>query len=52
LIVDCFGGNGTTLMACLALDKRSATIEIYPAYCSVIIQRWVDATGGVPELMS
>ena len=51
LIVDCFGGNGTTLMACLALDKRSATIEIYPAYCSVIIQRWVDATGGVPELI-
>lgn len=51
LIVDCFGGNGTTLMACLALDKRSTTIEIYPSYCSVIIQRWVDATGGVPELV-
>jgi len=27
-------------------------VELSPAYCAVAIQRWADATGGIPELTS
>jgi site-specific DNA-methyltransferase (adenine-specific) len=45
LIVDAFGGSGSTLMAAEITGRSSALIELAPAYCDVIVQRWEDATG-------
>ena len=46
-----FSGSGTTLIACERLGRKCRAVEISPAYCAVTIQRWVDMTGGVPELL-
>ena len=52
IVCDPFLGSGTTLIACERLGRKCRAVEISPAYCAVAIQRWVDATGGVPELIS
>lgn len=51
IIYDPFSGSGTTLIAGERLGRKCRAIEISPAYVAVSIQRWVDATGGVPELV-
>jgi len=51
IIVDMFCGTGTVLIACERLNRKCRAIEISPAYCAVAIQRWVDVTGGEPELL-
>ena len=51
LIFDGFAGSGTTIAACQKLERRCRAIEISPSYTAVIIQRWVDATGGEPVLV-
>jgi DNA modification methylase len=48
VVFDPFGGNGTTLMACENLNKKGRMIEIYPAYCAVILERMSQA---FPELV-
>jgi len=40
LIVDWFGGSGSTLMACEQLNRKCYMMEIDPIYCDVIIKRW------------
>ena len=50
-IYDPFLGSGTTLIACERLGRKCRAVEISPAYVAVAIQRWVDVTGGVPELI-
>jgi len=47
-----FSGSGTTLIACERLKRKCRAIEISPAYVAVAIQRWVDVTGGMPELIN
>ena len=51
IVLDPFLGSGTTLIACERLGRKCRAIEISPAYCAVAIQRWVDVTGGTPELL-
>jgi DNA modification methylase len=51
LVYDPFLGSGTTMVAAHRLGRRCFGVEIDPAYCAVSIQRWVDVTGGVPELI-
>lgn len=51
-VADLFLGSGTTLIACERLGRKCRAVEISPAYCAVAIQRWVDVTGGVPELIA
>jgi len=51
IVLDPFIGSGTTIIACEQLGRKCRAIEISPAYCAVAIQRWVDMTGGVPELI-
>lgn len=51
IVYEPFSGSGTTLIACERLGRKCRAIEISPAYCAVAIQRWVDMTGGVPELI-
>ena len=44
-VLDLFGGRGSTLMAAERLGRRAYLMEIDPAYCDVIVQRWQDHTG-------
>lgn len=45
LVLDLFGGSGSTMMACEQLGRRCYTMEIDPHYCDVIIDRWQRLTG-------
>ena len=39
-VIDPFGGSGTTLIACERLNRKCFMMEINPAMCDVIIQRY------------
>lgn len=45
LIIEPFGGTGTTLIAAQRTDRVCYVMELSPQYCDVIIQRWVNFTG-------
>jgi 16S rRNA G966 N2-methylase RsmD len=44
-VLDCFGGSGTTMIAAERTGRRAVLLEIDPAYCDVILQRWQEETG-------
>jgi DNA modification methylase len=44
-VLDLFGGSGSTLIAAERLNRRAFLMEIDPAYCDVIVQRWEAFTG-------
>lgn len=52
LIVDLFGGSGSTLIACEQLDRKCYMMELDPHYCDVILQRWENLTGKKAELLN
>ena len=45
LVLDLFGGSGSTLMACEQLDRVCYMMELDPKYVDVIIARWEQFTG-------
>lgn len=45
LVLDIFGGSGTTMIACEQLGRRCYMMELDPKYCDVIIKRWEGLTG-------
>jgi DNA modification methylase len=45
LVLDLFGGSGSTLIACEKTGRVCMMMELDPKYCDVIIQRWCDFTG-------
>ena len=45
IILDPFGGSGSTLMAAERTGRKSRLIEIDPHYCDVIVKRWQGITG-------
>ena len=45
IILDPFGGSGSTLLACEKTNRKALTLELDPKFCDVIIQRWEDFTG-------
>ena len=45
IVLDTFGGSGTTIMACEQNGRRGFLMELDPKYCGVIIKRWEDFTG-------
>ena len=45
VVLDVFGGSGTTLIACEQLNRKCYTTELDPKYCDVIIKRWENLTG-------
>lgn len=52
IILDLFGGSGSTLIACQQTGRQCYTMELDPHYCDVIVQRWEDFTGEKAELLS
>lgn len=45
LVVDVFGGSGSTLIACEQTNRKCYMMELDPHYCQVIIDRWEKFTG-------
>lgn len=50
LIVDLFGGSGSSLIAAEQTNRICYTMELDPRYCDVIIKRWETLTGQKAEL--
>lgn len=45
IVLDLFGGSGSTLIACEQLGRKCYMMELDPHYCDVIIARWEKLTG-------
>ncbi len=45
LVLDLFGGSGSTLIACEKTSRSARLMELDPKYCDVIVKRWQDFTG-------
>ena len=45
VVLDVFGGSGSTMIACEQLGRRCRMVELDPHYCDVIIARWEKETG-------
>src|SRR5205823_8185441 len=45
IVVDLFGGSGSTLIACERRNRKSRLMEIDPKYADCIIKRWQEYTG-------
>ncbi|MDR2594544.1 MAG: site-specific DNA-methyltransferase [Fibromonadaceae bacterium] len=50
IVLDSFGGSGSTLISCEQLNRKCYMMELDPIYCDVIIKRWEQLTGGKAEL--
>ena len=46
VVLDPFGGSGTTLIAAEKSGRLCFTMELDPKYCDVIVRRWQDFAGG------
>lgn len=46
IVLDAFGGSGSTLIAAEKTMRRARLIELEPGYCAVTIARWQKLTGG------
>ena len=51
IVLDCFGGSGSTLIAAERCKRRARLIEIDPRYCDVIIYRWQKETGKIAKFV-
>ena len=51
-VLDLFGGSGSTLIAAEQIKKQCFMMELDPAYCDVIIERWENLTGQKAELIN
>ena len=49
-VLDLFGGSGSTLIGAEQTGRQCFTMELDPAYCDVIIERWQTATGEKAQL--
>ncbi|CAB4122304.1 COG0863 DNA modification methylase [uncultured Caudovirales phage] len=45
IVLDLFGGSGTTLIACEKTNRQARLVELDPKYVDVIVKRWEDYTG-------
>jgi hypothetical protein len=50
IVLDPFGGSGTTMIAAERTRRRARLIEIDPLYCDVIVQRWQKFSGKTARL--
>ena len=52
VVLDLFGGSGSTLVACEKTGRINRSMELDPKYCDVIVKRWQDFTGKQATLES
>jgi len=52
IVLDLFGGSGSTLIACEKIGRCARVMELDPKYCDVIVKRWEDFTGRKAELLN
>jgi DNA modification methylase len=52
VIIDCFGGSGSTLIACEKTNRKCYMMELDPKYLDRIVKRWEDYTGRKAELLN
>ena len=45
VVIDVFGGSGSTLIACEKTNRYCRMMELDPKYCDVIVKRWEEFTG-------
>jgi DNA modification methylase len=50
VVLDPFGGSGSSLIACEKARRDARLVELDPKYCDVIIQRWQEFSGGAAAL--
>ncbi|MCM3273593.1 hypothetical protein M3691_33015 [Paenibacillus elgii] len=46
MVLDSFGGSGSTLIACEETDRVCYTMELNPKYADVIVKRYMEHAGG------
>jgi site-specific DNA-methyltransferase (adenine-specific) len=51
VVLDLFGGSGSTLIACEQINRTCLMMELDPKYVDVIIRRWESVTGLKAELL-
>ncbi len=50
IVLDPFGGSGSTLIACEQTDRSCYTIELDEKYCDVIVRRYIEQVGSSSEV--
>jgi DNA modification methylase len=50
IVLDLFGGSGSTLIACEKTGRQARLMELDPSYCDVIVKRWQQFTGKTATL--
>lgn len=51
IVLDVFGGSGSTLIACEQTNRSARLMELEPKWCDVIIRRWETLTGEKAQLL-
>ena len=52
VVLDPFGGSGSTLIACEQTGRKCCMMELDPHYVDVIIKRWENLTGKKAVLLN
>jgi DNA modification methylase len=52
IVLDLFGGSGSTMIACEKTNRHARLMELDPKYCDVIVKRWEDFTGKKAVLLT
>lgn len=52
VVLDLFGGSGTTVVACEQNGRTAYVLELDPRYCDVIVKRWENLTGEKAVLLN
>ena len=50
IVLDLFGGSGSTLMACEQMNRICLTMELDPKYASAIVRRYAASAGGTQDI--
>ena len=52
IVLDAFGGSGSTMIACEQLNRKCYMMELDPKFCDVIVKRYENYTGRKAEKIS
>lgn len=51
MVLDGFGGSGSTLIAAEKTSRKARLIELDPKFCDVIVKRWEEYSGNKAQLL-